>query len=114
MLAGQLSMSIESSEHILAILRILLVGFTSLVAIGLVLEYKTPLYLIAKGFLRLISFKSNSFDRCALKKMCWNFLGALLVTVDVAGEFVIEYKQNGAESDFSRASASVRDHLNAE
>jgi hypothetical protein len=45
--------------------------------------------------------------------MCWHFLGALLVTVGVAGEFVIEYKQNGAESDFSRASAAARDELNA-
>jgi hypothetical protein len=107
-------MSIESSEQTLGTLRIFLVIFTSLVAIGLVLEYKTPLYLIARGLLKFVSFKSNSFDRCALRRMCWHFLGALLVTIGVAGEFVVEYEQTGAESDLSRASAEARENLNAE
>jgi hypothetical protein len=37
----------------------------------------------------------------------------MLVTVGVLGEFWVEFKQYGAESEFSRASASARDVLNA-
>lgn len=106
-------MSIESAENTLKLLRIVLVLFTSLVAIGLVLEYKAALRLIGNGLIRLIRFKSNSVERCALRKMCWHFLGALLVTVGVAGEFIVEFEQYGAENKLSRASASARDELNA-
>jgi len=111
--AGYPPNSIESIEHSLKILRIFLVIFTWMVGIGLVLEYKTQLFFICRGLLKVVGLKSNSFDRCQLKKLVWHSLGALLVTVGVLGEFWIEFKQYGAESNFSRASAAARDELNA-
>jgi hypothetical protein len=103
--------ALKSIESSLNTLRIVLVIFTWMVGFGLILEYKTPLYVICKGLLKIARGKSNSFDRCALRKMCWHFLGALLVTVGVLGEFWIEFKQYRAEKEFSRASASERDDL---
>jgi hypothetical protein len=105
--------SLESIESSLNTLRVVLVIFTWMVGFGLILEYKTPLHLICKGLLRIARGKSNSFDRCALRKMCWHFLGALLVTVGVLGEFWVEFKQYGAEKEFSRVSESERDSLKA-
>jgi hypothetical protein len=106
--------SIESIEESLKTLRIFLVLFTWMVGVGLVLEYKTQLLFICRGLLTLVSLKSNSFDRCLLRKVVWHSLGALLVTVGVLGEFWVEFKQYGAESDLSRASASARDELNVQ
>jgi hypothetical protein len=105
--------SLESIESSLNTLRIALVIFTWMVGFGLILEYKTQLSLICQGLLKIVRAKSSSFDRCALRKMCWHFLGALLVTIGVLGEFWIEFKQYGAEKEFSRASASERDKLKA-
>jgi hypothetical protein len=105
--------SIGTIEHSLKVLRIFLVIFTWVVAVGLVVEYKTELLFICKGLLKVVRLKSNSFDRCQLRKLIWHSLGALLVTVGVLGEFWIEFKQYGVESEFSRASAAERDGLNA-
>jgi hypothetical protein len=106
--------SIESAENSLKTLRIFLVAFTWMVGVGLVLEYKTQLLFICRGLLKVVSLKSNSFDRCQLRRLVWHSLGALLVTVGVLGEFWIEFRQYGAENNLSRASASARDTLNAQ
>lgn len=107
-------MSVEAAERALGSLRVGLIIFTSLVAIGLVLEYKTALRLIILGLWKLLTFRSTAIDRCALRRMCWHFLGAILVTVGVAGEFWIEYEQYGAENSLTRATAAERDKLNGE
>ncbi len=111
--AGYLHNSIESMENSLKTLRIFLVAFTWMVGVGLVLEYKTQLLFICRGLLKVVRLKSNSFDRCQLRKLVWHSLGALLVTFGVLGEFWIEFKQYGEEGEFSRASASARADLNA-
>lgn len=84
-----------------------------MVGAGLILEYKTQLLFIFRGLLKVVTLKSNSFERCQLRKIIWHSLGALLVTVGVLGEFWIEFKQYGTESEFSRASAAERDELNS-
>jgi hypothetical protein len=111
--AGYSPSALESAEDSLRTLRIFLVAFTWMVGVGLVLEYKTQLLFICRNLLKFVSLKSNSFDRCQLRKLVWHSLGALLVTVGVLGEFWVEFKQYGAESNFSRASAASRDELNA-
>ena len=107
-------MSLESAERALTTLRLELIVFTSLVALGLVLEYKTALKLMVLGLWKLLTFRSTPVDRCALRKMCWHFLGALLVTIGVAGEFWIEYRQYAAENDLTRATSAERDRLRNE
>ena len=105
--------SIGAIEDSLKVLRIFLVFFTWVVAVGLVVEYKTELQFIFRGLLKVVRLKSNTFERCQLRKIVWHSLGAILVTVGVLGEFWVEFKQYGAESDLSRASAAERDGLNA-
>jgi len=104
----------ETTEVTLNTLRIFLTTFTSLVAIGLVLEYKTALWNILRLVIKVLLLRSSPFERCTLRKLSWHSLGAILVTVGVLGEFWVEFRQYGSEGKLARESAETIGGLRVE
>jgi hypothetical protein len=63
---------------------------TVVLIVGAVIEYWTNLKFIGKLTLKLVSFRSNAFERCPLKKLSVYSAGPILVVLGIAGELVFE------------------------